>query len=412
MPDENTPEKFHTFDQEPPTGPEDQTDTTEHADINHRLEADFEDESPLTKPEITEQQSSAIEPTPAVVSPVQSAVQPVAAAELPPAGPGMMVLQWLTYAFWGWTVLSLSGLILLVVNQLMTKMDGSGESGGYWFGGGIAYLLAAVLVLFVIALICDVFYSRAEKKHSRGSGTNVIMIIHAVIFALFGIGALIMSVFGIVSLLIGDSTDTSSVLSTVISGAIIAVLYGMTLLRTLQPRWIKAVAPMYWLGMTIAIVIAVTLGVVGPAANARLQRQDSVVEQGLPGVADAINDYVSKNAALPTTLGAVTVPSYDEETKQLLRENLVKYTPGESIATSDVSDMFTINKNDDQFGRGGTVATAFVYKLCVTYKTNDDYDSYRSKPYIQEGQKYPTSLETYGHEAGDVCYELQTEDTY
>lgn len=412
MPDEDSHDKFHTFDREPNTGFAPSSDTTEHADLQHRIEADSEDDKPVT------QSAQAPEPV-AQSTPVapnsEPLATPAAVSELPNAGPGMMVLQWLTYAFWGWTVLSLSGLILLVVNQLISKMNGdSGGSSEYWFGGGIAYLLAAVLVLFVIALICDVFYSRAEKRHARGTGTNVIMIIHAVIFALFGIGALIMSVFGIVSLLIGDSSDTSGVTSTVISGAIIAGLYGMTLLRTLRPRWIKGVARMYWLGMTVAIIIAVTLGVMGPAATARLQRQDAAIEQGLPGIAEAINDYASENSKLPASLrdveSTISNSGYDDDAKELLAKNLVRYTPGERITGSDTVDMFINGSNRSQLG--GTVATAYTYELCVTYKTSDEYDSYDSNPYVPEGQKYPTSVETYGHKAGEVCYDLQTADTY
>ncbi|MES2876244.1 MAG: DUF2304 domain-containing protein [Patescibacteria group bacterium] len=419
MSDEDANNRFNSFDREPPTSSTPQPDTTEHADLNHRLEADSSDEQPTT----TQFGHASAQPTPAAtpaieqpaavpVTPVASApVAPVAASELPHAGPGLMVLQWLTYAFWGWTVLSLSGLVLLVVNQLMTKIGSDGASMGYWFGGGIAYLLAAVLVLFVIALICDIFYSRAEKKHARSSGTNVIMIIHAVIFALFGIGALIMSVFGVVSLMIADTTDAASTISTIISGAIIFVLYGLTLLRTLRPSFVKGVVPMYWGAMTLAIIVSVILGVVGPAATARLQSQDLAVEQGLPGVARAINDYTDENSKLPATLSdldsSLSDSGYNEEANELIEKDSVRYTPGERIVGTEQNvAMFSPGSQ-----LGGTVATAYGYTLCVTYKAADDSGVYNSSPYTPEGQKYPTSIETYGHRAGEVCYDLQTADT-
>lgn len=65
--------------------------------------------------------------------------QPLAppTAILPSNNIGIMVLQWLTYAFWGWTVLALSILTTTIVASLIDKA----ETGGF-----TPYGIASVLV--------------------------------------------------------------------------------------------------------------------------------------------------------------------------------------------------------------------------------------------------------------------------
>lgn len=320
------------------------------------------------------------------------------ADELPKPGPGLMVLQWLTYAFWGWTVLSLSGLILIVVAGLLN------QHASDWIGG-IAYLLAAVIVLFVISLVTDVFYAKAEKRHARTSGTSVIMIIHAVLFALFAIGSLIAAVFGLVSLLISDTSGSTGPLTGIISGSIIAVIYGLTLLRTLRPRWIKSVVPMYWALMSLAVIVTVALAVIGPVAQAKLQNEDRVVEQGTPDIARAVNSYANRQAKLPRSLNDLTSVSADAKT--LIDENNVTYTPGNKIESNAKKTNVPTSTLMLQ-----TPTPVFHYKLCVNYKAKDDtssdYASYRP----DSSQLYPTTVSTYGHPAGHVCYDLQTDYIY
>src|SRR5680860_463031 len=99
--------------------------------------------------------------------------------------PGIIVLQWLTYAFWGLTVFATSLLSASVIAYFITPTNNNDFS---------AYATAAVLVLLPISVICDIFYSKQEPEHKTGA-SSIIMIIHAVFFALFSIGALIAIVF-------------------------------------------------------------------------------------------------------------------------------------------------------------------------------------------------------------------------
>ncbi len=381
-----------------PSEPEAKTENDEKADTPQTDKAPInplhDDIAPATIPMSTR-------PFDAPAAQQQSGT--VVTDELPKPGPGLLVLQWLTYAFWGWTVLSLSGLVLTVVSQLLNQ-----TSENYWLGG-IAYLLAAVIVLFIISLVTDIFYAAAEKKHARSSGSNVIMIIHAVIFALFGIGSLIVAVFGFVSLLLNDASGSTGPQTSIISGIIIAALYGVTLLRTLRPRWIKGVARLYWIVMTLAIITTVALGIVGPAAQARLQNEDRVVEEGVSDISDAVNSYADKKAKLPSSLKDLT--SLSESAQKLVDENKVTYTPGEEVTSKIKTPLSPVEPTSY---RVGSQKPVFHYELCVEYKTKDgssDYYSYSSRSAAEDGQ-YPTRVDTYGHKAGRVCYDVQTDYVY
>lgn len=307
------------------------------------------------------------------------------ASPTPAASPntaGIMILQWLTYAFWGWTVLSLSILTAIVIANFINASNA---------GGSTPYAIAAVLVLLPISLVCDYFYSRREPAHKTGAAT-VIMVIHAVIFALFGIGALICAVFGLVQL--GTSSnDPKNTYVLLFSSLIIAVIYGATFLRTLNPgssNWLRRAFTIVMAGTVILMTI---LGFVGPVAQERLTRDDRLINTNLYSVQSGISNYLSENGKLPSTLDQITVRG-DAET--LIERKLVEYKPNTKRATSSEST----SRLDS--GRGIT----YFYELCVTYaKADSDGDSYTEKLGNEGG--YADYLSTSGHPAGRVCYKLK-----
>lgn len=135
--------------------------------------------------------------------------------------PGTLVLQWLVYAFWGWTVLAVSIMTWAIISFYM---DGLNISDTALYG------VAALLVLLPLSLGCDIFYHKKEPEVKTGAA-SVIMIIHSVIFALFGIGSLISAVLSGVNLLIGD--NTIGVLNTLFTSLIIFAIYLSVFLRTI-----------------------------------------------------------------------------------------------------------------------------------------------------------------------------------
>lgn len=396
--DEKSVNHNNSFDQEPATGDASHSNLSEKMSTQPQLESSSEHERTPTSYHNQSSESHSVS-------------QVAEVTDLPKPGPGVLVLQWLVYALWGWTVLVLSGLIALVVNTLLQPASDGWSS---FFGGGIAYLLAAAIVLFIIALVCDIFYSRAERRHSRSNGANVIMIIHAVIFALFGIGALITSVFGGVQLLIGETVESAGAVGNIITGAVVFVLYGLTLLRVLRPRWIKAVPVMYWLLMSIALFITVVLSVMGPVAQERLRNADKIVEEELPALVEAINYQTGQSGRLPRNLDEVS--SYDLVGTQKQRndflESMVTYTPGKKLTSSSRLAEPGAMALDDQDKLFATPTAVYLYQVCVEYKSSTGDEGYSPAAPRYDENRYETSVSTYEHKAGRTCYDVQTDYLY
>lgn len=381
MPDENENDKINNLEHDEP----------------HLQESAFTPSQP---------QQEHVEPTPLQApsfAPQPVTVAPTVEQVLPKTNPGLLVLQWLVYAFWGWTALSLTWLTTISVGHYVNSDD----SDSYLdFSSIIAYALAAVIVLFIISLVCDVFYARQESRQKHGA-TMIIMVIHAVIFALFGIGSLIVAVFAGISLLIGTSEGSNDgATTTLISALIICTVYGATLLRTLNLGWFKHGVKVYWVFMTIVAVTIATLGIMGPIAKAHLAKDDVALEQGLPSISNAIADYVEDNNKLPSSLDQLS--SLDDSAEKIVKEKKVEYTPKEQLNT-------TIGFGSDETTQGVRTtrqqSPVFHYSLCVEYKGEKGSD-YGGGSRRLEGNDYDTSPDTYEHDAGRVCYELQTDYTF
>jgi hypothetical protein len=333
--------------------------------------------TPETPPVVT----STAEPSTSSVTP--TSVAPAAPAFLPPlpvtasteekhVSPGIIVLQWLTYAFWGWTLLALSVLIFIVIFNFINHTDSGNTS---------LYALASIVVLLPISLICDFIYQKHELKKKQGVSMAV-MVVHAVIFALFAIGTLIGSLFSVVQLIVtsGGAYSTNSNVALFLSLMIVSVLYSITFFRTLNPlKSDLKVARIFDITMLVIIAIFTILAFVGPFAQTLLTKNDRLIEASLSDVQSGISSYASANSKLPATLGDVSFTS--DNAKQLVTKNLVTY------------------KQDTPDTKTGD----FRYQLCVTYAAKDSNPSYG---YQQED--YSSYVSTTGHGAGSVCYKLKS----
>lgn len=366
-----------------------------------------EEPTPEAKPLEVEAEKPVAEPPEAAAPtpPTQAAEAPAAPepakADVIHNSPGVLVLQWLTYAFWGWAVLALSWLLSVTVNFFMNN---PGDSD---IGSILAYSLAAVIVLTLVALVCDLFYARKEPKAKTGAAT-IIMVIHAVIFALFGIGALVIAVFALVSMAIGtfDTGDSGGPMATFVTAILAALVYGATLLRTLHPGWLPKPARLYWIFMGVVVLGTMAASTFGPAAAAQLTRDDRLIERGLPSVASAVNTYASSNDKLPASLKEVLPEGIGNDAKQLIERDMVEYKPGKEansgLDLSESNSRMNINTLNP-------AEKAFEYELCVEYKAkkNNDY-TLGSMEYRERD----TQLSTYSHSAGNVCYKLITSWAY
>jgi hypothetical protein len=337
-------------------------------------------------------------PEPSVPSvPVITAAAPVAPPTTPahPGTPaGVLVLQWLTYAFWGWTVLMVSILVATVLANTITGADTSGFT---------PYGIAAVLVLLPIAIACDVFFSKHEMAKKTGA-SSVIMVIHAVLFALFAVGSLIVAVFSLISKFTssGDSADSSVALY---SALVIFVLYGAALLRTINPVKYPAVRRFYPIGMAVCVGLITIFGFIGPVAHAHRTRDDKLIESSLPTVSDTINSYVDQNHHLPSSLSTLEL-SGSPDAQQLVTRNLVKYTPNTLTAKQNYDLSGSTQR---PYGVSSLQSRTYYYQLCVNYKEASKYRTYGST-YNQDASGYSSYPSTYQHAAGSVCYKLTATD--
>ena len=319
-----------------------------------------------------------------VVTPVPD--RPLAAAvPIAPqhSSPGLIILQWLTYAFWGWTLLAVMTLVGLVVGNFFDNFDTSTV---------LPYSIAAVLVLLPLSLVCDLFYGRNEPTRKSG-GATVVMVIHAVIFALFGIGLLIALVFTLVNQSIDGFSTFESVRTALVTLAISVVLYALTFLRTLNPTAILPIARIYRIAMLAIVGLFIVLAFVGPAARSAATRDDREIVATISAVNESINSYIVANKKFPGSLKDVNLK---DRAKALVDKGLIKYkADGKETAIDSYQDEETRYVSDE-----------YRYQLCVTYKekTQGYGDRYST---IGREDSYENYLYVYDHPAGEVCYKLR-----
>ncbi|HUC87009.1 MAG TPA: hypothetical protein VMR75_01610 [Candidatus Saccharimonadales bacterium] len=223
---------------------------------------------PLSPP-VADTPSPSVPPSPA---PVVGASMPFPSAPQTPVAPhsanaGTIILQWLTYAFWGWTVLALAILTVSVFQRLLAGSDVSTYN---------YYVIAALVVLLPISFGCDMVYSKTELDKKVGASLFV-MVVHAVIFALFTISALLFVAWSVVSLATNHSYS-SITLAGLFGALLISAFYAITFLRTLNPAHILWIPKVYRFTMVGLFVVFAILGFTkptfysAPAANCNPSR--------------------------------------------------------------------------------------------------------------------------------------------
>jgi hypothetical protein len=307
-------------------------------------------------------------------------------------GTALAVLQWLSYALWGLTVIAISAMAVSVLSFFIT---------GSSIGDSINYCMAAVLVLLPLSLIFDLMYIKNEPE-TKSRISSVITIVHAVIFAFFGIGSLIAIAFSIVSLIV-SSSGHDSIMVTLYSSLIIAFLFLLLFLQTVLPKSYTRVRYLFILVMLISVVTVCVYAITGPVADAQLTRNDNLIETNLPTVGNAVNTYASDNDKLPPSLVSLDLTG---DAKALVTNKLVTY----------IQDNPPVSSYD-------TSSKTFYYELCVTYKkassnqyatpvysTGATSSSSASSSYVSADSGYSTYVSTAPHPAGYKCYKLMTDD--
>ena len=397
--------------------------------------------NPNEQPESVEQEKQPITDTDHLIKPVNEPEQAkpaetTAAPTLPPQpapqkaqnSGGVLVLQWLTYAFWFWFSVSASWLAGVVINFFV-----SGGTSSYEWGSVLAYPLASVIIMLIIALVTDFFYAKHEPEKKTG-GANVIMLLHVVPFVLMAIGALVTIVFAFIGMLLNSDpiASTDGPLQVMLVSLVVVVLLGLAAARAFfgsKPR-VRLIARIGMIVIALGFIIA---GIAGPAVEAVRTKDDRLIERALPSLSSDIREYVQDNNKLPATLSDVTHnSSYSADAVQLVIDSgLVKYKPN----TLPAKDGNSYDPGDEPSGLKSGVSyrlpsqpedttKRFYYQLCTTYKNEkkDRYNySYNERDAYTKGNSvssvasdyrydYVTSISA--HPAGDVCYNLYADGGY
>jgi hypothetical protein len=359
---------------------------------------------------VGEERESTAEPVDAVEStPVEvAAVTPLAAApevskptESSRSSGGVLVLQWLTYAFWGWTALALGWLAAVTIGYFIAGNTSSVASA-------LAYPLASVIVMLVIALVCDIVYARHEPAQKHG-GANAIMLVHVVLFVLLAVAAAVTAVFALISLLLSTdpTSGTDGQMITAWTCLVVIVAFGLTAVRALFGGKRTVLRIIHWILMTVVALALIGSSLVGPVAGAQLTKDDRLIEEGLPVLQQAVSEYVEEHKALPSNLAAAEDASTSSTAASaaLVSRNLVTYTPNVREATKN--DSYGTLYDGYEYG------TTYYYQMCVTYKQEKKADGYYATDSVSSSAgKYDSYLYISSHKKGEVCYDLKATDGY
>lgn len=334
---------------------------------------------------------------------------------------GVLVLQWLTYAFWLWFGVSVS----ILAGVVLAYVADSGESDSYYtpnWGEALAYPLAAVLIMTIIAFVTDMLYSKHEPAKKTGAA-KVIMLLHVVPFVLIAIGALITLVFIAMRLLMDtDSLTGLEVLQRLLTPLVVAVLMALAAVRAFFGTNVK-IRQLTWLGFGLITLGFMATGIFGPVMTTLVTKNDRLVEETLPTLAREISSYASDENKLPETLKDLKHEggSNAENIQRLIDKDLVTYKPG--AGDPEKSTTYPGGTQDSQY-IDSSRREVFYYQLCATYarekgiKKEQNYTDNRSSSsgsgngMSMDDYRYSYSSRIQRHPAGEMCYDLYATGEY
>lgn len=146
--------------------------------------------------------------------------------------------------------------------------------------------------------------------------------------------------------------------------------------------------------MTTVVGLVIILAIVGPLNHVFKVRNDTLIENNLNEVANAVSVYYRKDSTLPKSINEIDLKG---DAKELITNNLVEYIPEDDAY---YIRPYTAGITNDY----NKVSPQGKYQLCVTYvaSNNEDYVGGVSK------SEYTEYLSNYYHPEGRVCYKLLT----
>jgi hypothetical protein len=281
-----------------------------------------------------------------------------------------VLLQWLTYIFWFWTLFFSSLIISSVLGYYIAE-----ESSTEW----IVYLAGPQILLYIAALITDKYYKKVETEKKTGFSA-VVMVVNAIIAIIISIGSFITASIALTTMLV-SVTDTDSSLITFVSSTVIGLLSLLFFLRIIHIKKLALIRKDYSVITGVVVFISIILIAVGPFVATIQRRADRLIEENYYSITGSIRTYVRENNQLPEQFSDVT---FEDDAQKAIDTGRVTYKKG--------------SKNSDYYSS----SPSYKYELCVDWdkEKNPDYDGYYSRT---------KSFTTSWHQAGVQCYE---EDTY
>jgi len=278
-----------------------------------------------------------------------------------PSGPGQIALQWLSYAFWGWTIVTMAYLIAAITAFIIEGAE------GFDAPEVVAYGVAALLILLPIAVVCDALFSRREMTH-HSTATSVVMIIHTVLFTLVAIGALVVLAFTAVNMLL-TAIDSQASTIAIVTSLTLFLLFGALIVRVARPTLHKWLRRGFRIKMVVIGLVLIVWAIAGPITTAASTKDDRAVTQAVQAVNSAIQQYTSETDELPDSIAQALDNSYSfnntDTVDYAIEKGLVTYR-------ANVKEP-EANTTTSRFGQ-----TDVFYELCATYSNEVTYDAYAS----------------------------------
>jgi len=310
---------------------------------------------------------------------------------------GIAIVQWLSYALWGAVVIATASLIGIITNFMLNGYTSNYES--------IAYVIAAALVLFPLAIVCEVIFSKYEKDHKTAAGA-VIMVIHAVLFTLIAVGALATFVFSLVSMALSDTSDVNGSIVAAVTSISVFVMFGLLVLRAARPVVGSKLRLTVRFVLSVIALGVIVWGLAGPVAQTFMRKDDDRAVSAAQSLGSYISYYAGQNRKLPVDIEQAVANSDDgqslfgESGQELVlgaaKDGLIRYTPHTKTPSVETIE-------------DGSMQTSYFYELCVVFDYADKNRNLYNQGYLEKDSfGYTTGIPQLSTEAGDNCYSVRT----
>ena len=307
-----------------------------------------------------------------------------------------LVLQWLTYAFWGWTTVAVSYLVGLVTTYALRNSFSTTSPET------IPNAVAAVVVLLVISFVCDVLYSRREVEHKTGF-SNIVVVLHAVIFGLLTVGSLLSLVFSLIKLMVGSSASPVAAQIASVTAISFFLLFMMVFFRVVRPFGSVKFRFIFRVILSAIAIGVIACAIFGPIIETARTKDDRAVQKNVTTLASAIRRYVTQEAKLPASINELAdsnlSSSYIRDPaalKDLAARDLIIYTPNIKKADKETRKLSTSTRTSE----------TFYFELCAVYK----YDAPSSNINYSSSSSYRSTGNSL-IKAGKRCEKLEATHT-